>query len=147
MDVVQSVWADLLDGFDAARWRFSDREHLRAYLARVTYNHFVNNCRRHGRALERERPFPDDAQPGLLPSCQPRPSELAQAGELWELLNGLCPPAHRELLGLKRQGFPLAEIAARTGLHEGSVRRVLRRLARQLAFDQAPPAPAGEAEA
>jgi RNA polymerase sigma-70 factor (ECF subfamily) len=142
MDVVQSVWADLLDGFDAARWRFSDREHLRAYLARVAYNHFVNNCRRHGRALERERPFPDDAPPGLLPSCQPRPSELAQADELWELLNGLCPPAHRELLGLKRQGFPLAEIAARTGLHESSVRRILYDLARRLAAARGMSAPA-----
>ena len=50
----------------------------------------------------------------------------------------LCPPAHRALLRLKRQGWPLAEIASRTGMHEGSVRRVLRRLARQLAFQLEP---------
>jgi RNA polymerase sigma factor (sigma-70 family) len=148
MDVVQSVWADLLDGFDAARWRFSDREHLRAYLARVTYNHFVNNCRRHGRALERERPLaPSPGGPSgplAIPSCQPRPSELAQAGELWDLLNGLCPPAHRELLRLKRQGFPLAEIAARTGLHESSVRRILYDLARRLAAARGMSSPADD---
>jgi RNA polymerase sigma-70 factor (ECF subfamily) len=142
MDVVQSVWADLLDGFRAARWQFSDREHLRAYLAKVTYNHFVNNCRRHGRALEREQPFSDEEQAGLLPSDQPRPSELAQADELWEMLNGLCPPAHRELLRLKRQGFPLAEIAARTGLHESSVRRILYDLARRLAAARGMTSPA-----
>jgi DNA-binding IclR family transcriptional regulator len=32
------------------------------------------------------------------------------------------------------EGLPLAEIAARTGLHEDSVRRVVRTLARRLAL-------------
>jgi RNA polymerase sigma-70 factor (ECF subfamily) len=44
-----------------------------------------------------------------------------------------CPPAHREILWLKHQGLPLAQIAARTGLHEGSIRRILYDLARRLA--------------
>jgi hypothetical protein len=35
---------------------------------------------------------------------------------------------------LRRQGHSLAEIAGQTGLHPDSVRRVLRTLARQLAF-------------
>jgi len=133
MDVVQSVWADLLKDFREEGWRFANRDHLRAYLAKVTYNHFARKCREHGRDLERERPIPDDAQPGLPPSDQPRPSEIAQADELWEMLMGLCPPAHRDLLRLKRQGFPLSEIAVRTGLHESSVRRILYILARRLA--------------
>ena len=45
----------------------------------------------------------------------------------------LCSPAHHELLRLKRQGLRLAEIAARTGLHESSVRRILYDLARRYA--------------
>jgi RNA polymerase sigma-70 factor (ECF subfamily) len=133
IDVVQSAWADVLDGFREAGWQFKDRDHLRAYLARVTYNHFVNNCRRINRAVEHEQPLAGTEQPGLPPSGQPRPSEIAQAGELWETMMDLCAPAHRELLRLKRQGFPLAEIAARTGLHESSVRRILYELARRLA--------------
>ncbi|MGA7495893.1 MAG: sigma factor-like helix-turn-helix DNA-binding protein, partial [Isosphaeraceae bacterium] len=64
---------------------------------------------------------------------QPRPSEVAQGHELWELMLEKCPPAHREILRLKRQGLPLAEIAARTGFHEGSIRRILYELARRLA--------------
>ncbi len=132
-DVVQSAWADVLRGFRADGWRFSDRKHLRAYLARVTYNHLGNFCRRHAFMIEHEQPLAGDEQPGLPPSAQPRPSELAQADELWELLVGLCPPAHHQLLQLKRQGFPLAEIAAQTGLHESSVRRILYDLARRLA--------------
>jgi RNA polymerase sigma-70 factor (ECF subfamily) len=133
MDVVQSVWADLLRGFQMPGWHFQDRDHLRAYLAKVTYNHFARNCRQHSQALMREQPFGAGEPRGLPPSDQPRPSEIAQADELWELLMELCPPAHRELLRLKRQGFPLAEIASRTGLHESSVRRILYNLARRLA--------------
>jgi RNA polymerase sigma factor (sigma-70 family) len=133
LDVVQSAWADVLKGYREEGWQFTDREHLRAYLAKVTYNHFVNNCRRHGRALERERPFGEDTQETGAASDQPRPSELAQAGELWDMLMDLCPPSHHELLRLKRQGYPLAEIATRTGLHESSVRRILYELARKLA--------------
>ena len=45
----------------------------------------------------------------------------------------LCPPAHREILEWKGQGVPLGEIAARTGLHESSVRRILYELAQRLA--------------
>ena len=74
----------------------------------------------------------------LPPAAQPRPSEFVQAEDLWERMLALCPPGHHDLLRLKRQGLPLAEIAARTGLHEGSVRRVLRQLARQLAFTTPP---------
>jgi RNA polymerase sigma-70 factor (ECF subfamily) len=48
----------------------------------------------------------------------------------------LCPPAHRQILELKRQGFPLEEIARRVGLHEGSVRRIIYELARRLASDK-----------
>ena len=36
-----------------------------------------------------------------------------------------CPPAHREILFLKRQGLLLTEIATRTGLHEEAYARFL----------------------
>jgi DNA-directed RNA polymerase specialized sigma24 family protein len=73
----------------------------------------------------------------MLPACrQPRPSEVAQAEELWRKLLALCPPAHHDVLRLKRQGLLLEEIASRTGMHEGSVRRILRRLAQRLASQE-----------
>jgi RNA polymerase sigma-70 factor (ECF subfamily) len=133
VDVVQSVWADVLDGFRAAGWRFADVGHLRAFLVKATRNRFLDRLRQHQRALRHEQPLPAGDAEGAPASRQPRPSEVAQADELWERMLALCPPAHRELLRLKRQGLPLAEIAARTGLHEGSVRRILYELARQLA--------------
>jgi RNA polymerase sigma-70 factor (ECF subfamily) len=133
MDVVQCVWSDLVEGFRAGRWEFKDRAHLRAFLARVTYRHFINQCRRNDAALRREEPLrSDDALEGHA-SPQPRPSEVAQAGELWDKMSKLCPPAHREILELKRLGLTATEIASRVGLHEGSVRRILYELAKRLA--------------
>jgi RNA polymerase sigma factor (sigma-70 family) len=143
IDVVQSVWADVLDGYRDEGLRFTDRDHLRAFLARVTYNHFSNYCRRHGPTLQRERPMPADDSLATPSARQPRPSQVVQAGELWERMTQLCPPAHRQLLELKRQGFALAEIAERTGLHEGSVRRILYELARRMAGTRERPAATG----
>src|SRR6185503_13784456 len=40
LDVVQSVWADLLTGFREAGWRFPSVGHLRAFLVKVTRNRF-----------------------------------------------------------------------------------------------------------
>jgi RNA polymerase sigma-70 factor (ECF subfamily) len=132
MDIVQAVWADLLAGFRDANWRFADRRQLKAFLLTLARNRLIDRRRHYRRALEHERPL-GEITPGDLPaSPQPRPSEVAQGRELWEQILNQCPPAHRELLRLKREGLPLAEIAARTGLHEGSVRRILYDLARRL---------------
>ncbi len=144
MDVVQSVWADLLQAYRSKGWQFADRDHLRAFLARVAYNHFFLHCRRNNAALRRERPMPEPDSPAMPASAQPRPSQVAQADELWERLVDCCPPSHREILNLKRQGLPLAEIASRTGLHEGSVRRILYELARRLAAERSGPGSRGD---
>ena len=53
---------------------------------------------------------------------------------MWESLLSLCPPQHRQILHLKQQGLSLGEIATRTGLHPGSIRRILYELAGRLAL-------------
>jgi RNA polymerase sigma-70 factor (ECF subfamily) len=135
VDIVQSVWADLLDRFRDSKCSFRDADHLRAFLVRVTRNRFVDRLRQHRNALEHERPL-SDGELECLPS-DGRVSEVAQADELWGQMLSVCPPAHSELLRLKRQGLSLAEIAQRTGLHASSVRRVLYEIARRLARKQA----------
>ena len=137
MDIVQSIWADLLCGFRDAGWRFADKEHLRAFLVKATRHRLIDRCRRHATATEREQPLQVGVQQ-LPPAPQPQPSEVAEANELWEHLLTLCPPAHRDLLRLRREGVPIADIAARSGLHEDSVRRILRDLARKMARHQEP---------
>jgi RNA polymerase sigma-70 factor (ECF subfamily) len=132
-DVVQSVWADLLQHFRSGGCRFDGPQHLRAFLIRATRNRFIDRLRSHQAALEHERPL-TDVESELPSSSQPGPDDLAQADDLWERLWALCPPEHRPLLELKRQGLGPGEIAKRTGLHEGSVRRIVRGLARKLAL-------------
>jgi RNA polymerase sigma-70 factor (ECF subfamily) len=135
-DIVQSIWVDLLQDFRDGGLHFTDANHLRAFLIRVTRNRFNDRFRRNRLATEKERPFGSAQGEAFAISHQPTPSDIVQAEDLWEQLLALCPPAHKELLRLRREGVPLAEIAARTGLHPGSVRRILRDLARKVAFHQ-----------
>jgi RNA polymerase sigma factor (sigma-70 family) len=136
VDIVQSVWADVLDGFRGAGWHFTDAAHLRAFLVKITRNRFIDRYRQHRRALEREQHLDETDLAETPVTHDDTPSEQVEASELWEQILLLCPPAHREVLRLKRQGCPLAEIAQRTGLHPSSVRRILYELARRLADKQ-----------
>lgn len=140
VDIVQSVWVDLLAGFREAGWRFADPAQLRAFLIRTTRNRFIDRLRQHQRWLDREQPIGELADGGAPPSPDAAPSEEVQAREVWARLLQLCPPHHRELLRLKQQGFSLAEIAERTGLHPGSIRRILSDLARRFARQAMVPA-------
>jgi RNA polymerase sigma-70 factor (ECF subfamily) len=136
-DVVQSVWVHVLHGLRAAAWHFTDRAGLLALLVTVARRRLVSRFRHHRAALDREQ-LGHSRLEGLPARREARPSELAQADELWDRMLALCPPEHRDVLSLKRQGLLLEDIAERTGLHEGSVRRILRRLARDLALERTP---------
>jgi RNA polymerase sigma-70 factor (ECF subfamily) len=137
LDVVQSVWVHVLRGLRECRWQFLDKPHLCAFLVQVARRRLTTRLRHHHASLEREQPWNSDLE-AVLRSDRPGPSEIAQADELWERMLALCPAEHHVLLQLRRSGLTLAEIAARTGMHEGSVRRILRRLARQLALRAEP---------
>ena len=113
-DIVQSVWTDVLAGFRKGGWRFTDADHLRAFLVKVTRNRFIDRVRQHRNALEHEMPVGATEVEQLPSSLQARPSEVAQADDLWQQMLALCPPAHHELLRLKRDGRSLDEIAAHT---------------------------------
>lgn len=137
VDVVQSVWVHVLRGLRASRWHFMDEPRLRAFLVRVTRRRLTSRLRHYHTALKREQPGETDLE-ALPVSAQPRPSEVAQANELWEKMLALCPPEHHALLRLRRTGMPLVEVASRIGMHEGSVRRILRRLASHFAVNHEP---------
>jgi RNA polymerase sigma factor (sigma-70 family) len=133
IDVVQSVWVHVLRDFRDSGCGITSPAHLRNFLVRVASNCLTDRLRHYRTGLEREQPLLDGDGACAPAVHQPRPSEVAQANDLWETMLANCPREHHDLLQLKRQGLPLAAIAARTGLHEDSVRRVLRKLARQLA--------------
>lgn len=132
LDIVQSVWVHMLKGFREAGFQFTDAAHLRAFLIQLTRHRFIDRLRRHRRALEHEQPLGTSDCEENATAADPLPHDVLEADELWEQLLDLCPPAHREVLRLKRDGALTAEVAARTGLHEGSIRRILSTLAQRL---------------
>src|SRR5262249_11811420 len=103
----------------------------------VTRNRFIDRMRQHREALKRELPMSPGAVEALPLSVSGRVSEVVRADELWRQMLDVCPPAHYELLNLKRQGKSLAEIAELTQLHQSSVRRILYDIARRIAVRQA----------
>jgi RNA polymerase sigma-70 factor (ECF subfamily) len=132
-DVVQSVWADLLDGFKRNGWKFKTANDLRAFLVRATMNRFIDHVRRHRSAVEHETKTDVNVLRTLPAEAWPTPSEEAQAQDVWNKMLSLCPPKHREVLVLRRQGMRSDEIAKHTGLHGASVRRILCELAAKMA--------------
>jgi RNA polymerase sigma-70 factor (ECF subfamily) len=125
----------VLRGFREAGWRFIDADHLRGFLFVATRNRLIDRIRQHQKAVDREEPLGAGDRHRDLPSPQPRPSEVAQAGDLWDRMLARCPAEHRPILWFRQHGYSLAEIGERTHLHPDSVRRILRTLARQMAFD------------
>jgi RNA polymerase sigma factor (sigma-70 family) len=141
-DVVQSVWVQVVRRLGRDGWTVDDEARLRALLATIARRRLLTRVRQLG---------PDAAGPptgeeaeAVPDATQTRPSEVVQAEELWDTMLEMCPTEHHPVLLLRREGLPLTEIAARTGLHEGSVRRILRRLARELAMRAEPIVENGE---
>jgi RNA polymerase sigma-70 factor (ECF subfamily) len=128
-DVVQSVWVQVVRQLGRDGWQVDSEPQLRGLLATISRRRLVSRVRRS------DDPAAADGGGGLPQDRYATPSESVQADDVWTKLLRLCPPDHHAVLRLKRQGLPLQDIAARTGLHEGSVRRILRRLARDLALD------------
>lgn len=133
-DIVQSAFADVLEGFHRGGWHFTDRTQLFAFLRKVAWRRLADRYQKHRIVLEREQPLPETSAQGLPRSSLPRPSQVAQGRELQERALQSCPPAHQEIVRLRMEGLRIGEIATRTGLHEGSVRRILYDLARRLSI-------------
>ncbi len=131
-DIVLTTWADILRKSRRAGWSFTDAGHFRRFLFTVARNRLLDFLRLHRKEIEREEPLDEAQREHLLPSREPVPDEIAQAGELWERIVGLCPPEHVPIVELRREGYTPSEIAALTGLHTDSIRRILRTLARRL---------------
>jgi RNA polymerase sigma-70 factor (ECF subfamily) len=136
VDIVQSAMADVLDGFREGGWKFADAAHLRAFLVKVTRNRFIDRYRQNKTATEREEAETTAQLENTVRRADPSPSEVVQANDLWARMLNLCPPHHRPILEMKRDGASLDEIAAQTHLHPSSVRRILYDLARRLALNR-----------
>jgi RNA polymerase sigma-70 factor (ECF subfamily) len=136
VDIVQSVWGDLLRGFREAGWRFASTDHLKAFLIRATRNRFLTRQQKYQSRGEANHSVDNVDQ---LISLQPDPLETAHAEELWALLLASCSHSQRPLVEMKRAGYSLQEIAEKTGYHPSSIRRVFYDLARRTSLQSSLP--------
>jgi RNA polymerase sigma-70 factor (ECF subfamily) len=135
VDIVQSVWVKVLQNLRRSNLVFPDGDRLRGYLAETATHLLIDRLRHHRASLAAERPLAAVRADEVAARPRESPSEVVQADDVWERIRALCPPRHRALLELKRQGLSLGAIAARTGLHEGSIRRILYDLASRMSLD------------
>jgi RNA polymerase sigma factor (sigma-70 family) len=124
-EIVQSVWTELMSRLRQAVCRFRDVDHLQTFLIKLARNLLAHRLRQHRAAVAAECQVVGDGQDGPGARRGPRPDEVAPPNDPWDRILALCPPAHRAVVELKRQGLSLAEIASRTGMNESHVRLAL----------------------
>jgi len=137
-DFAQQIWLSVLCHGDRI-FEFNTPEELVRYLAGITRNKLNLEYRRQfetgKRALRRERAAANGGGANLddLTVDAPTPSEFAMARERWQQLEAGLDPRDREILQLKYSGHTNVEIAAQLSINERTVRRLLDRLAQQVA--------------
>jgi RNA polymerase sigma-70 factor (ECF subfamily) len=133
IDFVQAVWKSFFSDLGQNPREFANSTHLGAYLAGVVRNKVREQHRRLTRTgkydVSREEPLHvrrgDREVLREVVTPDPSPSDLAQACDRLEQLTAGLSPREIKVLTLRIEGLTLEEIAARTGMNERSVRRVI----------------------
>jgi RNA polymerase sigma-70 factor (ECF subfamily) len=132
-DFVQAVWQSFFSDLGRKPHDFANTEHLRGFLAGVVRNKVREQHRRLTKTEKynvsrEERLYIRRGNRDVLRdvvSPDPSPSDAAQAGDRLKQLTAGRSQAEVDVLTLRHQGLTLIEIAARTGMNERSVRRVI----------------------
>ena len=132
-DFVQSVWRSFFSDLSHKSPDFENVQHLRSYLAGVVRNKVGEQYRRLTRTeksnVAREerlyirRGDRDVIRPVVSPD--PSPSKVAQADDRFSQLTAGRAPREVAVIRLRQEGLTINQIAARTGLNERTVRRVI----------------------
>lgn len=135
-DFVQAVWTSFFAHRDDIM-RFKTHEELIAFLARVASNKVIDECRHHMRTqksnVNRERSLSREGdRADFLPASDPTPSEVAIANEQFARITEGQPSHYRMIVELRTRGETYEQIAARLGVNEKTVRRVLKKLSSHL---------------
>lgn len=133
MDFVQAVWQSFFADLKEGSQEFENARHLRGFLAGVARNKVFEQDRRLTRtekyAVARERPLyvrRGEREVAIdLPAADPTPSQNVQASERLALLTEGRPPREVAVLTLRHEGRTIDDIAAKLGIHEKTVRRII----------------------
>ncbi|MGO9598267.1 MAG: RNA polymerase sigma factor [Isosphaeraceae bacterium] len=133
MDFVQAVWQSFFTDLREGTREFENIRHLRGFLAGVARNKVFAEHRRltktEKHALGREerlyvrRGAREVAREVVSP--EPSPSQAVQARDRLAQLTAGCSPREVQVIILRHQELTFEEIAARTGVNERTVRRII----------------------
>lgn len=133
VDFVQAVWASFFT-CRAQATEFDDPSAFVAFLAAMARNKVVDEVRRRTATqkydVRRECAYHDDLEvaPQSVVERQNTPSQYAVARERWDRMMRNQPEHYREIIRLKYLGESCAQIAARLGMNERSVRKALEKM-------------------
>ncbi len=133
VDFVQAVWQSFFSDLGRDTPDFEKAEHVRRFLAGVVRNKVFEQHRKLTRTekydVSREERLyirrGDQDVPRDVVSPDPSPSEAAQADDRLAQLTEGRSPQEVEVISLRRLGLTFDEVAARTGVHERTVRRII----------------------
>jgi RNA polymerase sigma factor (sigma-70 family) len=137
-DFVQSIWGSFFRRIKASPTELENTENLIGFLARAARNKVIDEYRRASSRkhdVRREESMWKGAEPRELVDGSDTPLEVVEATEALDRLRDLLPEARRAVLDLKAEGLTTLEIAARLGLGERTVRRVIEDLRRRAGID------------
>ena len=137
-DFVQSIWGSFFRRIKSSPTELESMENLIGFLARAARNKVIDEYRRASSAkqdVRREESMWEGAEPRELVDGSDTPFEVAEASEALGRLRELLPEGRRAVLDLKAEGLTTVEIAARLGLGERTVRRVIEDLRRRAGIE------------
>ena len=139
-DFVQSIWGSFFRRIKASPTELESTQNLVGFLARAARNKVIDEYRRASsrkQDVRREESMWEGAEPRDLVDGSNSPSEVAEASEAFSRLRDLLPADRRSVLDLKAEGLTTVEIAAKLGIGERTVRRVIEDLRRRAGIDGA----------
>jgi RNA polymerase sigma factor (sigma-70 family) len=139
-DIVQSACRTFLRRAQGGEFQMDDSESLWRLLCAITLTKIREQARFHGRkkrGLDQEVPMTpaaDQSGVGFQPvAAGPSPDEQAEFAEQFQMLLESLEEEERQIIDLKLQECTQDEIAARLGISERTVRRILKRVQSKLA--------------
>lgn len=135
-DFAQAVWMTVHEHRDRLA-ECASPDSLMALLVTIAQRKVRYEFRRNLQAakqnINRERSMQNDSFVLPLPDHNAQhPSQVVIAREQWDRMVNNEPQKYREILELRCEGLTLDEIAAKLGINERTVRRVIKRLAEKL---------------
>jgi RNA polymerase sigma factor (sigma-70 family) len=139
-DFVQSIWRSFFRRVKMSPTELESTENLVGFLARAARNKVIDEYRRASsrkQDVRREESMWEGAEPRDLVDGSNSPSGVAEANEALSRLRDFLPEDRRSILDLKAEGLTTVEIAAKLGIGERTVRRVIEDLRRRAGIDGA----------